>query len=714
MPRNRGQSGVSALFAIDKPVGLSSHDVVNRVRRVFNESRVGHTGTLDPLASGILIVGVGQAARLSDLITSHDKAYRARICFGEERTTDDAEGSVRRRSDVTDQHRTIAYAQKICDQFVGRISQVPPEFSAIHMDGARAYDLARSGKEVSLEPRDIEVYAAHVERVGETEGHGVFWDVLFSVSKGTYIRSLARDIGRASQSAAFLGSLRRVELGTLSEKQAVTLEMLEQSENPLCYALAVDDVLGLPAVVFSSPEESSAVINGNELPLFSCEKQVLLMYDNRVLAYAERSDRNTCSQASNRDNTQVSRGTFSEDRNWYKPVKVFPGGILTTQLHGNSTMDENSDRKLELTDNKSSSDDAHLPPEVELSSKQLITEAAQTWIPEYHGVVRTVRVSPVSTFKTVQAITDNSPFEPHVCCLGAFDGVHKGHLYLIAEMIRSAKKKKRPCAIITFDCDPDEFFKDPSCVKKLSSNSDRIDRLTRLGADKVIVLPFVKELASLTYLEFLEIITQHLFPLDELHVGSDFKVGSSQEGTVERLREWGLLHGCTVFGSDLLQGDQETISSTRIRSLIHQGQAAQAAEFLGRPYFVAGTVVTGRQAGRSFGIPTANIELSYPYQLPGDGVYAGIVRLNDTVYPAAINVGVPQTFKSEANCGYIEAYLIGFSGDVYGHDISVSFAQKLRDQRVFSSQEELISVVSENINQVIDRYGRNACVLKGL
>lgn len=221
----RGESGINCLLAVDKPIGPSSHDMVGRVRRALGERRVGHAGTLDPAASGVLVVGVGQGTRLMGMLTLDEKAYEARIVFGSETDTDDAEGAVVRTADVPDCLRDEAEARRVVASLVGTHQQVPPAFSAISVDGRRAYDRARSGEEVTLAARPITVHEASL--LGVEDGDEVAWSVYLRVSKGTYVRSIARDLGRALGCAAHLGGLRRVSSGPVGIDSCVTVDELD-------------------------------------------------------------------------------------------------------------------------------------------------------------------------------------------------------------------------------------------------------------------------------------------------------------------------------------------------------------------------------------------------------------------------------------------------------------------------------------------------------
>ncbi|MDD7365001.1 MAG: tRNA pseudouridine(55) synthase TruB [Olsenella sp.] len=218
----RGKSGLNLLLGVDKPLGMTSHDVVTRVRRSLGEGRVGHAGTLDPAASGVMVVGVGQGTRLMGLLTAEEKTYVAEVSFGVETDTDDAEGRPVREAPVPAELADRAFAERTVASLVGRRSQVPPAYSAISVNGKRAYALARSGKEVELEPREIEVFSAQLVAVGPAE-----WTVTLRVSKGTYVRAIARDLGRALGTAAHLSNLRRTSSGRVDLTRCLTLEEVD-------------------------------------------------------------------------------------------------------------------------------------------------------------------------------------------------------------------------------------------------------------------------------------------------------------------------------------------------------------------------------------------------------------------------------------------------------------------------------------------------------
>lgn len=261
--QKRGASGLCLVVGVDKPSGMSSHDVVNRCRRIFGERRVGHTGTLDPLASGVLPICIGPATRLDAYMTAHDKRYVVDVVFGSATDTDDCDGEVIRTSEVPDHLYSSEFAGDFVSKLVGPHKQLPPVYSAIKVGGVKACDAARKGVVIELEPRDIEVYSAELLEVYVQEEAGVaVWRIAFSVSKGTYIRSLARDIGNSLTCPAHVGALRRLEAGPISISDCVSLDVLEE----LGVKAALDPVrlLGY-RLCFIDERLQKAVSNGNFL-----------------------------------------------------------------------------------------------------------------------------------------------------------------------------------------------------------------------------------------------------------------------------------------------------------------------------------------------------------------------------------------------------------------------------------------------------------------
>jgi tRNA pseudouridine55 synthase len=220
MSRLRKGNPVHGWVVLDKPPGMTSTRAVAIVKRLFVAQKAGHAGTLDPLATGILPIALGEATKTVPFVLEGAKAYRFAVRWGEERTTDDAEGEVVAKSGARPLESEI---EALVPRFVGEIMQVPPMFSAIKVDGARAYDLARGGEDVALAPRLVRIDALALVAL-QSSDIAVFEA---SCGKGTYVRALARDLGRALGCGGHVVSLRRVRVGPFGEDDAVTLDDIE-------------------------------------------------------------------------------------------------------------------------------------------------------------------------------------------------------------------------------------------------------------------------------------------------------------------------------------------------------------------------------------------------------------------------------------------------------------------------------------------------------
>lgn len=241
----RGATGLRGVLLIDKPQGLTSHDVVSRVRRLTGERRIGHAGTLDPMATGLLVVLIGPFTRLEPYLSCADKTYDAQITFGAATDTDDAEGTVIEVLPVPRDVMDPEYAARTVASLIGPSMQMPPRYSAIKVGGRTAHRVARQGGEIELTTRSVYVHDAQLL---EVDPGSTTWSVRFRVSKGTYIRALARDLGRAVGSAAHLTGLRRITSGDLRIDAAHTLESLEGSDIRMAFTDPLS-ALAMPSVV---------------------------------------------------------------------------------------------------------------------------------------------------------------------------------------------------------------------------------------------------------------------------------------------------------------------------------------------------------------------------------------------------------------------------------------------------------------------------------
>jgi len=265
MSRRRA-TDLCGIILIDKPSGLTSHDIVNQVRRISGEGRVGHAGTLDPMATGLLVILVGSATRLARYLTSQSKTYTAQIAFGLSTDTDDAQGEVIEQASVPNLVLEKAFAARYVEDLIGDHIQVPPIYSAIKIKGKKAYAIARKGGKPQLDSRKVVVEGARLLAISAAPTP--LWEVELTVSKGTYIRSLARDMGLSLGTRAHLAALRRVRSGAVGVKEAVTVESLQVAKQPVrSHFIDPVSALGLP-VVRISPEQALKGWSGMDLDEF--------------------------------------------------------------------------------------------------------------------------------------------------------------------------------------------------------------------------------------------------------------------------------------------------------------------------------------------------------------------------------------------------------------------------------------------------------------
>ena len=216
---------MDGILNINKPTGMTSHDVVAKVRKLLKQKRVGHAGTLDPAASGVLPICVGQATRVAEYLSESGKAYQATIIFGTVTDTYDSEGAILRTASTQD--LTLAKIETLLPAMLGEYMQVPPRYSAIKLQGQPAYKRARAGEEVAMEPRPITIY--QLEIIDWQPSQPPTLTLTIECSKGTYIRSLAYDLGEQAGCGAYLGGLVRTRSGPFPLSESITLEQLAEA-----------------------------------------------------------------------------------------------------------------------------------------------------------------------------------------------------------------------------------------------------------------------------------------------------------------------------------------------------------------------------------------------------------------------------------------------------------------------------------------------------
>ncbi len=284
-----------------------------------------------------------------------------------------------------------------------------------------------------------------------------------------------------------------------------------------------------------------------------------------------------------------------------------------------------------------------------------------------------------------------------VVTIGAFDGVHRGHQMLIGRLVEQARASGAAPVVLTFYPHPRMVLSGFEPGFYLTLPDDKARLLGKLGVDLVVTHPFDDEVRHIRAADFVERLIAHL-NMKALWVGEDFAMGYNREGNVRFLREQGQQRGFSVEVVDLMDAGDERVSSSRIRDALDGGDVAEAERLLGRPYFVRGEVVEGAHRGRMIGFPTANVDVPVELRLPARGVYAGWASVGGRLHGAAINVGVRPTFDG-SHALTLEAFLLDYSGSLYGQHLQVHFAERLRDERRFDGVEALVAQIQHDAEQ---------------
>jgi tRNA pseudouridine55 synthase len=267
--RRREKRDVNGWLVLDKPIGMTSTHAVSVAKRLYSAKRAGHAGTLDPLASGLLPIALGEATKTVPFVMDGRKVYQFTVRWGEERDTDDAEGRVVATSASRPSAEDI---RALLPRFSGIIAQVPPRFSAIKVDGERAYDLARDGEVVELEARPVEIHRLSLAGVTDPD-HAV---LSAECGKGTYVRALARDMGRLLGCHGHVSALRRTGVGPFGEQDGVSLERLQAAESSALIGLlkpVATGLQGLPAISVSRADAArltrgqAVLLRGRDAPI---------------------------------------------------------------------------------------------------------------------------------------------------------------------------------------------------------------------------------------------------------------------------------------------------------------------------------------------------------------------------------------------------------------------------------------------------------------
>lgn len=249
---------MDGIIIINKEKEYTSHDVVAKVKKILNEKKVGHTGTLDPNATGVLPILLGKGTKLSKYLINHNKIYEATLKLGEKTDTADIEGKIIEEKDVKKENLFEGNIVKILQKFIGKSKQVPPMYSAIKVNGKKLYEYARKGQTIEIKPREIEIYGIELLNINNNE-------ITFRVhcSKGTYIRTLCENIAEKLETVGYMKDLKRIEVGEFNIKNAITLKELENKKGKA--VISIEDFLKDKNTITLNIKNLNLFLNGVNL-----------------------------------------------------------------------------------------------------------------------------------------------------------------------------------------------------------------------------------------------------------------------------------------------------------------------------------------------------------------------------------------------------------------------------------------------------------------
>ena len=296
-----------------------------------------------------------------------------------------------------------------------------------------------------------------------------------------------------------------------------------------------------------------------------------------------------------------------------------------------------------------------------------------------------------------------------VVTIGTFDGVHLGHREVISELKRLSVLHGGESVVFTFEPHPRIIIApDEDSLRLLSSKDEKIDLMAEIGIDHLVIYPFTKDFARLTYDDFVKNILVGKMNIARLVVGYDHRFGQGRKGDFSSLELLSKTLDFEVEQLSQLVVDNKVVSSTKIRSALEEGEIAKANDFLGYRYSLSGTVVIGNQIGRTIGFPTANLDTGDKYKLvPGDGVYAVTVLTGGLIYNGMLNIGMRPTVNSNADHKTVEVHILNFNENIYHEFITVFFVEKIRNEQKFEGLDQLKAQLHKDQIQVMEILAEN-------
>jgi tRNA pseudouridine55 synthase len=552
--------------------------MVGLVRRLSGTRRVGHGGTLDPFAAGVLPVFVGLATRVVEYHMGDDKAYRATVCFGASSTTDDRDGELVQGLGPAPTRQAVLEALTV---FRGSIEQRPPAFSAMKIGGRRAYQLARAGQPPQLAARAVTINRLELIEWDGTDPARPMAVLEVECGAGTYIRSLARDLGERLACGAYLGALTRTRSGPFRLEDA---HDLDEVRSAAAGGLASFAGLMLPVDV-GLEAIPTAMLTDEEVVAAARGQQVRPAQRPEV-------DQGATIRLIDAREDLVGMGSWRGGR--IVPEKMFVAPQSARgPAEGDVDVDVGTAPNRRATGGQAATSGERLEPRLQY---------ARAGVP--HEVVAGVDALRPELGRLYVAV-------------GVFDGLHRGHLYLLRELRHAAARSGARPAVVTFDAHPEEVVLGLA-PPLLCDPDERLVRLAAAGAEVTVVQHFDHSLRMTTYREFVDRIRSRV-DLAGFVMTPDAAFGHERQGTPDALTALGKDEGfeVTVVRSLLLDGEQ--VRSSEIRRRIAAGDLAAARRMLGRPLSVTGRV--DRAASRG----GVRVSFEVPVVLPPAGRFAVLV-----------------------------------------------------------------------------------------
>jgi tRNA pseudouridine55 synthase len=564
---------MDGILVVAKEPGFTSHDVVALVRRLTGTKRAGHGGTLDPFASGVLPVFLGLGTRTVEYHMGDGKAYRATVCFGARSETDDRDGELVPSEGPAPTREALETA--LAD-FRGPILQRPPNYSALKVGGRRAYQMARHGTPMELAPRAVTITRLDLVEWDESVAERPTAVLEVECGAGTYIRSIARDLGEKLGCGAYLGALSRTASGPFALGAAHSLDEIRRAaaEGPDALAgllLPIDAGLDAIPVALLTAEEVVAVARGQMVkplrrPEVEAGARVRLLSEDRAL---------------------VGVGSWKGGR--LVPEKIFVSAPGVT----------GAGRAAEGRVGHADASDGTAIPPIE---------------PRLHVVTAGNRMSVVAGIGALTADLGRL-----YLAVGVFDGLHRGHLYLLRELRRAALRAGARPAVITFDAHPEELI-EGLAPPLLCDPDERLVRLQAAGVEVTVVQHFDHALRITPYDAFVAAIRERV-EIAGFVMTPDAAFGYERGGTPETLTALGEREGFAVTPVTSYLSNGEQVRSSEIRRRITSGDLAGARALLGRNHGFTGRVEDEGLNEGAEASARARLAFDLPVCLPPDGEY---------------------------------------------------------------------------------------------